>query len=112
MQRTNSDGSFLIMIAPPLFSLRDSASRYCTYALPVYILVTRLPVQNLGNTGLRKREQTIQEHLQNLYEAVKMHKMFDASKDFADFIGNRKFTTILADPPWQKMQNPGSHYLH
>ena len=33
--------------------------------------------------------------------------MFDAAKDFANFIGDRKFSTILADPPWQFTNRTG-----
>jgi|SRR5271157_3584138 N6-adenosine-specific RNA methylase IME4 len=33
--------------------------------------------------------------------------MFDASKDFAHFVGDRKFCTILADPPWQFTNRTG-----
>lgn len=33
--------------------------------------------------------------------------MFSASKNFAKFIGDRKFSTILADPPWQFTNRTG-----
>jgi N6-adenosine-specific RNA methylase IME4 len=36
-----------------------------------------------------------------------MFKMFDAAREFANFIGNRKFSTILADPPWQFKNRTG-----
>jgi N6-adenosine-specific RNA methylase IME4 len=31
----------------------------------------------------------------------------DAISDFKDFVGNRKFATILADPPWQFINRTG-----
>jgi N6-adenosine-specific RNA methylase IME4 len=33
--------------------------------------------------------------------------MFNAAKDFTDFIGGKKFSTILADPPWQFTNRTG-----
>ena len=33
--------------------------------------------------------------------------MFNAAKDFANFIGDNKFQTILADPPWQFTNRTG-----
>jgi len=33
--------------------------------------------------------------------------MFNAAKEFAHFIGDRKFQTILADPPWQFTNRTG-----
>jgi N6-adenosine-specific RNA methylase IME4 len=36
-----------------------------------------------------------------------MNNMFNAGKEFANFIGNKKFSTILADPPWQFTNRTG-----
>jgi ABC-type Fe3+ transport system substrate-binding protein len=33
--------------------------------------------------------------------------MFNAAKEFAHFIGGKKFATILADPPWQFTNRTG-----
>jgi N6-adenosine-specific RNA methylase IME4 len=36
-----------------------------------------------------------------------MDPQITASKDFSDFVGKRKFKTILADPPWQFQNRTG-----
>jgi N6-adenosine-specific RNA methylase IME4 len=36
-----------------------------------------------------------------------MNKMFDPATDFTKFIGNKKYSTILADPPWQFTNRTG-----
>ena len=33
--------------------------------------------------------------------------MSDAAQDFLNFVGSRKFGTILADPPWQFQNRTG-----
>ena len=33
--------------------------------------------------------------------------MFNAAKEFVKFIGNNKYQTILADPPWQFTNRTG-----
>ena len=33
--------------------------------------------------------------------------IMNAAKNFVDFVGDRKFTTILADPPWQFTNRTG-----